>query len=350
MVNATSPVSQTEPGFTVWPAQSPGTNSFDLTAGGTEYFLSSNAGEEASGNAFSGSSTNLVVWTLTNTSSLNTASPALSLSTKVLTVGQYGIPPKQHQLGSGTPPTVTAAQGYCINDTSTVLFNGQVGCWRLLFVGEPAHDEVISWPDSNDTRMQQVMYANGKLWGALDTAINPDGGPQRAGIEWFIVKPTSGKLAMQGYLAASGYDFTYPAIAVTSSGRGIMAFTAAGDTLNPSAGFASIDSIIGVGPWNVVNGGMGAAQADGFTSYKSQVGNPPRTRWGDYGAAAVDGNSVWIASEYIANACDYTSWGGPFFAGGTGDNLLGTCGGASHGPGVRAALGNWSTRISKLTP
>jgi hypothetical protein len=47
MVNATSPVSQTEPGFTVWPAQSPGTNSFELSAGGTEYFLSSNAAEEA---------------------------------------------------------------------------------------------------------------------------------------------------------------------------------------------------------------------------------------------------------------------------------------------------------------
>ena len=70
----------------------------------------------------------------------------------------------------------------------------------------------------------------------------------------------------------------------------------------------------------------------------------------DYGAAAVDGDSVWIASEYIAHTCDYTDWGGPFFAGGTGDNLLGTCGGASHGPGPRTALGNWSTRISKLTP
>ena len=80
------------------------------------------------------------------------------------------------------------------------------------------------------------------------------------------------------------------------------------------------------------------------------MGNPPRTRWGDFGAAAVDGNSIWIASEYIAHACVYTDWGGPFFAGGSGDNLLGTCGGASNGPGVRAALGNWSTRISKLTP
>ena len=157
-------------------------------------------------------------------------------------------------------------------------------------------------------------------------------------------------MVMQGYLGATGYDFTYPAIGVTPSGRGVMAFTATGDTTNPSAAFASIDAKAGVGTWDVVTGGAGAAQDDGFTSYKAQVGDPPRTRWGDYGAAAVDGNSIWIASEYIAHACNYTDWGGPFFAGGTGDNLLGTCGGASHGPGTRGALGNWSTRISKYTP
>jgi len=202
--------------------------------------------------------------------------------------------------------------------------------------------------------MQQVTFANGKLWGALDTALNPGGGAQRAGVAWYIVKPdtSSGVLhatvAMQGYLGATGVDFTYPAIGVTASGRGVMAFTATGDSLNPSAAYAPIDAVVGVGAWNVI--AYGAAPDDGFTGYKAQVGNPPRTRWGDYGAAAVDGNSIWIASEYIAQACDYNDWGGPFFAGGSGDNLLGTCGGASHGPGKRTALGNWSTRISKLTP
>jgi hypothetical protein len=357
MVNATSPVSQTEPGFTVWPAQSPGTNSFDLHAGGTEYFLSSNAGDEAAGGAFTGSSTNLVVWALTNTSSLNTASPSLNLTNKVLTVGQYGIPPKQQQPGSGTPATTDTPQGYCINDTTTATIAG-VGCWRLLFGAEPAHNEVISRPDSNDTRMQQVMFANGKVWGALDTAVSFDNNPahNRAGIEWFIVKPDvstgslTAKIAKQGYLAATGHDFTYPAIGVTPSGRGVMAFTDTGDTTNPSAAYAPIDAIAGVGAWNDVPGGTGAAQDDGFTSYKSQVGNPPRTRWGDYGAASVDGSSVWIASEYIGHACTYTDWGGPFFVGGTGDNLLGTCGGANHGPGPRTALANWSTFISKFTP
>jgi hypothetical protein len=195
------------------------------------------------------------------------------------------------------------------------------------------------------------MYANGKLWGALDTALNPDGGPQRAGIAWYIVNPSVPKVDLTGYLGASGHDFTYPAIGVTTSGRGVMAFTDTGDNTYPSAAYAAIDAKVGVSVWNDVPGGLGAAADDGFTGYRQQLfPNPIRPRWGDYGAAAVDGNSIWIASEYIASSCDYTDWGGPFFAGGTGDNLLGTCAGATHGPGVRTALANWSTRISEFTP
>jgi hypothetical protein len=352
MVHATSPTTQTEPGFTVWPAQSPGTN-FNLDNGGTEYALSSNAGEEASGDDFTGASTNLVVWTMTNTSSLNSASPNVSVGTKVLNVNQYGIPPKQHQPGSGTAPDLNVPQGHCLNDSTTPTIAG-TGCWPLL-VSAAAHafggPEVVASPDSNDTRMQQVMYANGKLWGALDTALNPDSGPQRAGIAWYIVNPNAGKVALQGYLGATGHDFTYPAIGVLQNGRGIMAFTDTGDSTYPSAAYASIDAIAGVGEWNDVPGGAGAAADDGFSGYKQQnAPNPLRSRWGDYGAAAVDGNSIWIASEYIAAACNYATWGGPFFIGGTGDNLLGTCAGASHGPGPRTALANWSTRISKFTP
>jgi hypothetical protein len=65
--------------------------------------------------------------------------------------------------------------------------------------------------------------------------------------------------------------------------------------------------------------------------------------------AASGGNSIWIASEYVAHAYNYTTWGGPL-TGGTSDNLLGTCAGASHGPGGQTALANWSTRICLLTP
>src|SRR5207247_3850971 len=215
----------------------------------------------------------------TNTSSLNSA-PALSLSNKVLTVGQYGVPPKQQQPGSGAAPTADVPQGLCLNDKSTKTVAGP-GCWQLL-VSRTAHNasglEVVASPDSNDTRMQQVTFANGKLWGALDTALNPDGGGQRAGIAWYIVNPVSGKLALQGYLGATGHDFTYPAIGVTPSGRGVMAFTDTGDSTFPSAAYAGIDAKAGVSAWDEVSGGGGAATTDGFSRYKSQVGNPPRTR------------------------------------------------------------------------
>jgi hypothetical protein len=357
MVNVPSDAGSTQPGFTVWPAQSPGTDSFNTNAGGTEYFMSSNAADEATHPVagFGGNyiSNQIVVWTLTNTSSLDTATPALSLSNNVVTVGQYAIPPKAKQPGTGVAPTTPVPQGYCLNDETTSTLAG-VGCWKLL-VSARAHNatkpEVVMKLDSNDTRMQQVMYANGKLWGALDSAVTVDG-VNRSGIAYYIVNPSTSNVLFSGYLGVAGADLTYPAIGVTASGRGVMAFTYTGDATYPSAAFAPIDAKVGAGPWSFAGpGGQGAAADDGFSGYKAQrYPNRIRPRWGDYGAAAVDGNSIWISSEYIAHTCDYIDWGGPFFAGGSGDNLLGTCGGASHGPGVRAALGNWSTRISKLTP
>ena len=198
--------------------------------------------------------------------------------------------------------------------------------------------------------MQQVMFANGKLWGALDTALNPDGGAQRAGIAWYIVNPNAGKVVNAGLPRRRGLRLHLPGHRRhrqrprRDGVHGHRRHAQPERRLRPDRRARRRRA-----PGASSPGGQGAAPDDGFTSYKSQVGNPPRTRWGDYGAAAVDGNTVWIASEYIAHACDYTTWGGPFFVGGTGDNLLGTCARvARRAPGTRAALGNWSTRISKL--
>jgi len=349
-----------QPGFTLWPAQSPGTTSYELGAGGTEYLLSSNAADEAthpvSGTGGNYTSSQVVLWALTNTSSLD-STPSVSLSDTVLAVGQYALPPKADQPGSGSAATTDSPQGYCLNNETTVLFNGAHGCWKLL-VSATAHARgtaTVARLDSNDTRMQQVMYANGKVWGALDTAVSFDTTPahNKAGVAWFIVKPdvstgsVTGSVALTGTNGYPDKNITYPAIGVTPSGRGVVAVTIVGSAINPSAGYAAIDAQAGMGDVQIA--AAGAAPDDGFTNYKQQL-NPPRPRWGDYGAAAVDGNTIWIASEYIAHACDYTTWGGPFFAGGTGDNLLGTCATSEGGVGTRAALGNWSTRISKLTP
>lgn len=319
------------PGFTIWPASTPG-NAYADDNGGTEYFMSSDASRTAHG---TGVSTDLIVWAISNTQSLNGASPALGLSHTILTVNPYAIPPKADQKVGDNP------LGECLND-STIATPFGPGCWRFFFAtGGPFH-EVESHLDSNDSRMQQVVFANGKLWGALDTALTING-VNKAGIEWFIVKPSvsasgvSGLVAKQGYLGLANNNLTYPAIGVTDSGRGVMAFTVVGADHYPSAGYASIDAQVGVGDIHIA--AEGAGPSDGFTSYVSFVGGPPpRTRWGDYGAAVADGNNtIWIASEYIGPAngtpCTLSQYVSSGFS----------CG------GTRTSLGNWSTRISQLS-
>jgi hypothetical protein len=323
------------PGFTIWPAISPGTQ-FETGAGGTEYFLSSNAAEEANG---TGVSDELLVWALTNTQSLASSTPSLALDHRTLTVGQYAIPPKSEQKAGDFP------LGQCINDTTiqSPAWNGS-GCWRAFFLPQqqPAHDEVESHLDSNDTRMQQVMFANGKLWGALDTALTV-GGANKAGIAWYIVQPSIGagglsaSIVKQGYLGLANNNLTYPAIGVTASGKGVMAFTLVGADYYPSAAYAPIDAVNGVGAIGIAKVGLGPD--DGFTSYKAFVGDPPRTRWGDYGAAATDGSDVWIASEYIGQTCTLAQ-----YVTNTAASPLFSCN------KTRTSLGNWYTRISQLRP
>jgi hypothetical protein len=315
------------PGFTLRAATSPA-EQYELAGDGTEYFLSSMAAEEANGN---GTDNRIAIWRLSGTATLLTSNPAPVLRNSIITVGTYSISPKADQKPGDFP------LGQCINDTTLPTPFGP-GCWQLLFEEEPAHNEVESHLDASDTRMHQVVFANGKLWSALDTAVRVDGA-DKAGIEFFIVRPrvsgsdVSGSIIKQGYLAVSNNNLTYPAVGVTASGRGVIAFTLVGADHYPSAAYASLDANAGAGPVQVAAEGLGPS--DGFTSYKAFVGDPPRTRWGDYGAAVADGKSIWIASEYINQTCTLAQW----FA-----NPVGSCG------ATRTALGNWGTRFSQLTP
>src|ERR1700686_801596 len=296
-------------GFTVWPAQTPG-NQFDTDNGGTEFFLSSNA-------VFYGASNTILVWKMTNTASLN-STPSPSLNAAAISVETYAIPPMAKQKAGELPLSE------CIADT--VIFPT---CYRAI--GSPSQNNAtFGGLNSNDSRMGQVFYANGRLWGALGTAIGV-GGQNRAGIAYFVVNPNSLKVIVQGEAGFSDTDMTYPEVGVLENGRGVLAFTLTGDNDYPSAAFASLDAKIGMGSVHVVAAGIGPW--DSFTSYV--VFGSGRPRWGDYGATAVDGSNIWIASEYVAQSCTYAQYlTAPF----------GQCG------GTRAALGNWSTHVSKLTP
>ena len=316
-------------GFTVWPATSPA-GQYSNEANGTEYLMSTVAGDGSETGNPTGTARRLGLWAITNTASLNTATPALSVTSRLVNSQTYVFPPLSSQRPGPFP------LGECVNDPTIPTPFGP-GCWPLFFVDEPEHDEVISTPDSLDTRMQQTWFTNGTLWGASGTSVWV-GGELRAGITWFSVTPkingsgkVEGNIKQQGYIALADNNLTMPAIALTPQGRGAIAFTIMGETHFPSAGYVRIDSAGNVGPIHVVGTGLGPD--DGFTSYKAFVGDPPRTRWGDYGAAVTDGSSIWLASEYIGQTCTLTQ----YLTG-----AIGSCG------GTRTSLGNWFTRLTRL--
>jgi hypothetical protein len=302
------------PGFTVWPAESPD----GLGEADTQFFLSSQAVFNASG-----VDDRLRLWSVTGTSTLGAATPNLGLSAQTVNVNQYGVPPPSEQQAGSTP------LADCLNDNTFPIAPGVKGCWQFATSTRPTRHEVEGPIDSNDSRMQQVFLAGGKLFGALDTAVAVKRA-QHAGIAWFVIDPHAATVANQGVLALDGVDLDYPALAVSASGRGVVAFTAVGPGTFPSAGYAALDATNGAGDVHIAAAGKGPQ--DGFSEYHAFP--PFRPRWGDYGAAAVDGDTIWIGSEYIGQTCTFAQ----FLTSGF------TCG------NTRTILANWGTRVSAVQP
>ena len=314
------------PGFTVWPAVSP-RGDFARANRGTEFFLSSLAVF-----ADSGTENRLRVWALGNTRSLDSNAPDITLVDSTVNVRSYGVPPLSQQKAGSTP------LADCINDTTLVTPFG-VGCWRYFFSSQPPVAAAPASIDSNDSRMQQVIYTGGRLYGALDTAIDVLGAPQ-AGIAYYAIRPFAqdgsvvGVVEHQGKIGVAGNNLNYPAIAALHNGRGVIAFTLVGADNHPSAAYMMLGPNGHEGPVRVAAAGKGPA--DGFTGYEAFNPGTSSARWGDYGAAAVDGNDIWISSEYIAQTCSLASY--------VNRAAFGSCG------GTRVTLGNWGTRITRIRP
>ena len=296
------------PAFTVWPAVSP-SSQYNTDYGGTQYLLNTDA-------VFfdSGTSNTLWVWSVTNTSAIDTAPLALVLNVGPLAVKPYAVPTSRITQKPGNTPLRD-----CVADAACAPL---IGSATTTFT-TPRRVAV------NDSRMQQVIYANGKLWAAHDTDVL-QGATHGSGIAYYVLNPRSGVIFQNDTLALSDASLSYPAVAVTKSGRGVIAFTVVGPNDYPSAGYAGLDSKLGAGEVHVA--AAGAGPWDGFSGIPTFSS---RARWGDYGAAAADGDSIWMASEYIAQTCTYAQYKAVPF---------GQCG------GTRGSLGNWATRITKVTP
>jgi hypothetical protein len=294
-------------GFTLAPAVSAGT----AYAPNTMYFLSSDS--------WSGDiaivSRQILVWKIANTAALASSPGSLTLTHTTVPVNAYYPPPPSDQKAGSVPLAA------CLNVTA---------CAKAVLGTPDKFKESEFAFDSSDTRMLQSAYANGKLWGALDTAVDV-GGTTKAGVAYYVVDPVGNSLVKQGTLAVSGNNISYPALGVTSSGKAVMALTLTGASYFPSAAYVRLDDAANTPASPVTVVGAGQGPDDDFSGYRGFLYNRPR--WGDYGAASVVGDTVWIASEYIAQTCTLAQYeAAPF----------GTCN------GTRTALANWATHVTAV--
>ncbi|MFL5375566.1 MAG: hypothetical protein ACJ78T_16345 [Myxococcales bacterium] len=208
----------------------------------------------------------LAVWALRGTDTLSAASPRLDLTSTVIETEVFTrAPPATQKQPAGAPS------------------------FRL---------------DTGGTRLQQVTFAQGRLWTALTTGVrSPGETTTRAGVAFFIIKAESGgggvnaRIDNQGYVAVANANASYPAVAVNHKGQALIGFALSGPGLFPSTAYTQLDARGNAGAVHVA--GIGTAPDDGFTG-KDGTGVG---RWGDYSFATTDENGAfWVATEFIPDA------------------------------------------------
>jgi hypothetical protein len=276
--------------YSIQPATSPDGNAGE-GGNGVEFFLSALQFVDTFDNR-------IAVWALTNTRSLGSSTPVVNLSFDVLKSETYGQP-----------------------DEGASQLAGEIPLGVLL--GDP--EELIA---ANDDRMNQVVFANGVLYGGVNSKLSV-GGATQTGIAWFAVKPSfqgpnlKGKVVHQGYVALKENNALFPSLGINKEGNGVIAFSVTGTSYFPSAAYVVVQG--GNASRFVHIAGAGQDPDDGFTGYKAEGGDGVG-RWGDYSAAVADGSQIWFASEYIPNACS---------------TLTLPC---------RTTLANWGTFVAKIRP
>jgi hypothetical protein len=284
------------PAYSLQPATSPTLDDWSGDSFGTEYLLSALDFNATLDNR-------IAAWALTNTSSLKTATPNVHISSVVVPSEVYGQPPDAEQKAGSIPLAGVVEQ-----------INGAKNAGS----GTSAKEELLA---GNDDRMNQAVYAGGKLWGAVNTAVKTDNGPSHVGSAYFVVSPSvtadqvAATITGQGYVAVNGQNLLYPAIGVTHDGKAVYTATLVGPDYFPSAVYATIDPTAS-GPSAVHVAAAGLGPDDGFTGYPPFGG--PTARWGDYSAAVADtSGNVWLATEYIGQTCTVAQFAADQTCGGT---------------------------------
>ncbi len=272
-----------DPSFTVQPAAVAPGGSY---TGDREYFLSTTDFDTRR-------ESKIGIWALSNTDSLDDATPAVRLTRRTIPSLTYAAEPNAEQKQGAAHPLADLA-------------------------GEP-----LNTLDSASD-MSEVEYAAGRLWAAIGTAVGGRG-DKRDGVLWVQVRPSftggraDGTIIEQGYVAVPTNHLMYPAIGVNAAGEGAMVMSVAGPTVFPSPSYIRMDLRGAQGAVRITE--FGTRPDDGFTCYAAFVGSRERgCRWGDYSAATADASGrIWMATEYISS-------------------------------GPRVPFANWSTQVIRYVP
>jgi hypothetical protein len=152
---------------------------------------------------------------------------------------------------------------------------------------------------NNDSRIQNVVYRNDRLWTAHSVFL-PLGGVTRTGVQWWEIDPTpTPSLVQRGRIedATNAFFFAYPSIAVNSAGDALIGFSSFSATQFASASYAFRAAADAAGTTRDVL----TFKAGEATYFKTFSGS--RNRWGDYSNTVVDpanDTDFWTIQEYAA--------------------------------------------------
>ncbi|GEM_PF-4588375 len=197
----------------------------------------------------------ITLWKITNP----TTTPALN-RVAAISVGSYSAPPSAQQLGGGTPI------------------------------------------DTGDSRLLNAVYRSGRVCTAFSETYNWGSGNVSA-IRHVVIDTGGSTVAIDSRYGADGYYYFYPAIYPDASNNLVMVFNRSSATEYAGiryTGRLTTDSVMQTSaPLKTGEGNYVLLDSNG------------RNRWGDYngiGLDPIDGNKVWIFSEYATNVNTWATW------------------------------------------
>jgi len=271
-----------------------------------------------------GSATQVALFSLSNTATLNSSGPQLSLQEHAVGSEAYAFPTYSLQKPGPTPLL------RCVNDAA------------CIGADYPHQDGPVPL-DAGAGKISGAWLRKGIVYLSTGTALQGQGAAdyngadgtwspanERIGVAFFALQadPASDALqatmAQQGYVGVANGNLIYPSIAVSKGGTVVVGATLSGPNNFPSAAYSSFP--VGTRPASVQVGGAGVGPYDGDSG---TFDGGLRPRWGDYGyALAAPDGSLWLAAEYVNQRCSFATFSTDI-----------TCG------NTRSFFANWGTRV-----